>query len=76
MRKMKYSGDFLSLRPGGWGRVHMMRSGKRSWSPEVSHDKFGEEDLEDYEDILVEPQEYQVSKRADNSKEGDHFIFC
>ena len=66
---MKYSGDFGSLRPRAWGRVHMMRSGKRSWSPELSQDDLGEEDQEDYEDVLLsedpQPGQYQVSKRAD-----------
>ena len=73
---MKYAGDFGSLRPRSWGRVHMMRSGKRSWNPELSTEDLAEEDLEDYDDILVsdDPHQYQVSKRADTSKEGDHLI--
>ena len=45
----------------------------------LSPDDLGEEDLEDFDDILVsdypEPQQYQVSKRADKNKEGDHLIF-
>lgn len=55
----------------------MMRSGKRSWSPELSNDDLGEEDMEDYDDILVseDPHQFQVSKRGDNGKAGDHFIF-
>ena len=69
-----------SLRPQAWGRVHMMRSGKRSWNPVLSPEDLGEEDLDDFDDILVsdypEPQQYQVSKRADISKEGNHLIFC
>ena len=54
----------------------MMRSGKRSWNPELSTGDLGEEDLEDYDDILGsdDPQQYQVSKRGDNSKGGDNFI--
>ena len=50
----------------------MMRSGKRSWNPELSNDDLGEEDIEDYDDILVseDPHQFQVSKRGDNGKEA------
>ena len=75
---MKYSGDLGSVRPRAWGRVHMMRSGKRSWNPELSQDDLGEEVLEDYDEVLLsedpQPHQYQVSKRADSGKEGDHSI--
>ena len=65
------------MRPRSWGRVHMMRSGKRSWNPELSNDDLGEEDMEDYDNILVseDPHQFEVSKRGDNGKAGDHFIF-
>ena len=60
------------MRPRSWGRVHMMRSGKRSWNPELSPDDLGEEYLEDYGDVL-EPtgHQYHVSKRANNNKDND-----
>ena len=55
----------------------MMRSGKRSWNSELSPEDLGEEGLEDLDDILDYPesQQYQVNKRADKNKEGDHLIF-
>ena len=77
--KMKDSGEFGALRPRAWGRVHMMRSGKRSWNPELSPEDLDEDRMEDLDDILVsdypESQQYQVNKRADKNKEGDHLIF-
>merc|ERR1711874_3772 len=69
------NGDYGGLRRRSWGRVHMMRSGKRGSEPEHVTEEL-DHDMDDT-DYMFEPQDqmlYEVSKRASGQNGWHDFL--